>query len=82
MYHNELEPCPFCGEMVVFRQIHPYAIFEGKCDNCTMQFRYEEKEEECAEECTSGEIKIRYTFPKKKRLNLPFYEAWNRRVSK
>ena len=77
---GELKRCPFCGGFVIFEKEEHTSIYEGTCIECTMQFRYEEKQEEIVTEHTSGMVIKQYIMPSKKRLNLPFTEAWNRRA--
>ena len=79
MAEQNLKPCPFCGGRVLFDKDYPYEIYHGKCENCTMEFRYEHKEEEISDTFTSGEIVIKHTYPKRRQLNLPFKDAWNMR---
>lgn len=78
----ELKPCPFCGTPVLFEKDAFYNIYQGTCEGCTMQFRYEEKEEEITHDFMSGEIRVTHTMPRKRRLNLPFEQAWNTRTPK
>lgn len=78
----ELKSCPFCGTSVLFEKDAFYNIYQGTCEGCTMQFRYEEKEEEITDDFIRrcGEIRITRTMPQKRRLNLPFEQAWNTRT--
>lgn len=77
---TDLKPCPFCGALVTFEAEAHYRIYHGKCTECGMEFRYEEKMEliEPFDYIQPNSIrKIR--LPEYKVSN-PFKEAWNRRA--
>lgn len=80
MNNLDLKPCPFCNGTVIFEKIFPYEIYRGRCEKCTMEFKYEHKEELLTEEFFTYGTKITHTYPEKKQLNLPFEDAWNSRA--
>ena len=78
---NELKPCPFCGGFVPFEVESHHRIYYGKCTECEMEFRYEEKIEYIEPFNyiqPNGIQKIR--LPAYKVIK-PFEEVWNRRYN-